>query len=111
MSVSGDGLASTLLALRQAMMLSCEALIRFELRPLEEHMERQRQLAPQIAASLAGLAVTGADLTAVLPELREIAALNRVQAALVAGGSRAVRLELNLARLAHTESALACGEG
>jgi hypothetical protein len=98
-------------ALRQSMELSCAALMRFDLRRLEEHMERQRQLAPRIATALAGCSVTRADLAALLPELREAAALNRVQAALVASGCRAVQLELNLARLAHPESALAYGEG
>lgn len=104
-----DGLPRLLLALRQAMALSCEALVRFELRQLEEQTDRQRQLAKLVNAILEK-PETRACLASLLGDLRETAALNRVQAALVAGGCRAVKLEANLARLAHPEGAPAYGE-
>lgn len=92
--------------LRQAMELACDALVRFDLPAFNEQMEQQQRLTGGVRRWMAECG------TRALPgtlgrAMRELQLLNRVQRALLTGGSRAIQLEINLAQMARAKRAAA----
>lgn len=100
-SATGNALCAALHELRDAMQSASSALVHFDWQDTDRQFERQQQILRAIAPMLPA----NANLAAVAGLLREIAELNHLQSALVAGGVRAIQLEINLANFADGSSA------
>ena len=94
-----EQLSEVLGELRRAMLGGCEALTAYDQRALVEQTERQQMLAALVYELLARGAARELPEAVVL-QIHELEALNRLQRTLAAGGCRALQVEINLARLA-----------